>query len=348
MKASPREINNYLKSLNSNIRAVLIFGKDDGLIRERRDLIAKQIVGNTDDPFSLCSLSFEQIVDDPARIADEMGAVSMMGGRRLVKIDNGGDKLTDAINNALQQKTGDALLLVTSGDLSPRSTLRKFFESEKDVLAIACYADTEESLDTLITSFFRHHHISAERDVISYLTQHLGNDRLVTRMELEKITFYLDTDESQDGSSRTLSLEDAKLIVAEASSLTLGDISTATTSSDPEKLATLLDRAVSEGISAIEILRTLQFRLQQLHLVRGLMDEGMPLKDALSKLRPPLFFRDRDIFVSQARRWPHKKITSALNYAIRAEVGCKNTGAPDFAIASKACMDICLSIGKSI
>jgi len=345
VKASPRDINNHLKSLNAAIRAVLVFGKDDGLIRERRDLLARQIVGDTEDPFSLCSLSPEQVAEDPVRVADEMGAVSMMGGRRLVKIDNAGDKLADAVKNALQQESGDTLLLLTAGDLSPRSRLRKFFEAEKGVLAIACYPDTEENLDTIITSFFRRHKITAGRDVISYLAQHLGNDRLVTRMELEKIAFFLGardtTGAEEESPASTLSMEDAKLLIADASTLTLGDISAATTGSDTERLAALLDKATNEGIGAIEVLRTVQFRLQQLHLVRGLVDEGVPLKDALSKLRPPLFFRDRDVFVSQLRGWPSKRLTSALNYTVRAEAACKNTGAPDFTIASKACLDIC-------
>ena len=143
-------------------------------------------------------------------------------------------------------------------------------------------------------------------------------------------------------------LKDAKLVTADASALTLGNISAAATGGDAAKLAELLDRATGEGIGAIEILRTLQYRLQQLHLVRGLMDEGVSLQDALAKLRPPLFFRDKDIFVSQVRQWPANRLSAALKLAVRAEAACKRTGAPDFTIASKACAAVSQMKGKPL
>jgi len=80
--------------------------------------------------------------------------------------------------------------------------------------------------------------------------------------------------------------------------------------------------------------------------VRGLVDEGVPLNDALKQLRPPIFFKERDGFVAQVRAWPGKRLNSALDYVIRAEAACKKTGSPDFTIASKACMDLSRISGK--
>ena len=346
MKASPRDINSYLEKLDPGLRAVLIFGKDDGLIRERRDIIARQILPEPADPFCLCLLSPEQVREDLARIADEMAAVSMTGGRRLVRLDNAGDTETGSVKNALAMNTGDALLLVTAGDLAPRSTLRSLFEKERGMLSIACYSDSTENLSSMITSHFRRHNIEAAREVVAYLTQHLGNDRLVTRAELEKISFYLNAREGDEGPSKTLTLEETRALTSDASTLTLGDIASATTGRDQARLAGLLDKAAIEGIGSIEILRTVQARLQQLHLVRGQMDEGTPLKEALKHLRPPLFFKERDAFVAHLRSWPKKRLLSALDYAVRAEAECKKTGSPDFTIASKTCLDISRASGK--
>jgi DNA polymerase-3 subunit delta len=340
VKASPRDINSYLENLDPGFRAVLVFGKDDGLIRERRDIIARQIVPDSGDPFGVCLLTPEQAREDPARLADEMGAVSMTRGRRLVRLDSAGDKELDAIKNALAMKTGDALLLVTAGDLAPKSTLRKFFEQESRILSIACYADSSENLASMIAAHFRKFNIRAEDGVVPFLTQHLGNDRLVTRTELEKISFYLMAKENDQSPPKTLTLEDAIALIGDASTLTLGDIASAATGGDQKRLVSLLDKAAVEGIGSIEILRSVQGRLMQLHLVRGLMDEGKPLNEALNYLRPPLFFKERDSFVSHLRAWPEKRLLSALDYAVRAEAVCKKTGSPDFAIASKACLDI--------
>lgn len=339
MKAAPRDINSHLSALDAKFKAVLVFGKDSGLIRERRDIFARQIVPDASDPFAIRVLTPAEIKEDVALIADEMGAVSMTGGRRLVCLDGAGDKETNAIKNALAAETGDALLLVSAGDLGPRSSLRQLFEKEAGVLALACYPDTQESLASMISSHFRANNIAAGREVVAFLMQNLGGDRLVTRTELEKITLFLGA--SKDGSAKTLTLEDAKNLTSDASALTLGDIASAATGANPKRLAGLLDKAEIEGINSIEILRTLQARLQQLDLVRGLVDEGTPVNEAVKALRPPLFFKDRDIFIAQIRKWPKKQLISALDYSVRAEVACKTTGSPDFTIASKTCLDIC-------
>jgi len=178
---------------------------------------------------------------------------------------------------------------------------------------------------------------------VAYLIQNLGSDRLVTRGELEKIEFFLGA--TKGGERKTLNLADAKELTSDASALTLGDIAAAATGANQKHLARLLDKAEIEGIGSIEILRTLQARLQQLDLVRGLVDEGTPLSEAVKVLRPPLFYKDRDVFVGQVRKWPKKRLISALEYSVRAEVACKTTGSPGFTIASKTCLDICRASG---
>lgn len=348
MKANPRDQASHLKNLDPKIRAVLIFGKDSGLIRENRNRISKQIVQGDGDPFCMATLSPLQIKEDQAIVADEMGAVSMMGGRRLVRLDDATDKELEAIRNGLGMETGDTLLLVTSGDLSPRSKLRAFFENEPMVLAMACYADSAQDLGALISETFRSHNIETEREVIAYLKDHLGRDRIVTRSELEKIIFYLGATKGDIGPAKILSFEDAKTLTSDSAEVTLSDIANQALGGNAKRLAMLLDKAQVEGTGAIEILRVLQSQLQRLGLVRGMVDEGTPISDALRQLRPPVFFKERDAFTSQVRGWQSGRLIAALNYSVRAEAACKKTGSPDFSIAAKACLDICRQARKTL
>jgi DNA polymerase-3 subunit delta len=341
MKASPRDISGHLKTLDPKFRAVLIFGKDSGRIRESRNQITKQIIPEDGDPFCLATITPEQVKEDPAIIADEMGAVSMMGGRRLVRLDEATDKDLEAIQNGLSMETGDTLLLVTSGDLAPRSKLRSYFEKENGVLAIACYADDARDLAALIAEEFRSHNIQAAPDVIGYLKNHLGRDRIVTRSELEKIIFFLGAQKGDIGPEKILTFDDAKSLTSDSADMAVADIAAEALRGNSKRLVGLLDKARVEGAGAIEILRILQFQLHRLGLVRGMMDEGRSMDDALKSLRPPVFFKDRDAFVGQVRSWPKPRLTAALDYVVRAEAACKKTGAPDFSIAAKTCMDIC-------
>ena len=97
MKIPFRDIEPFVKSPNPAIRAILVYGPDSGLMRERATIMAKTIVPDLTDPFNVALLSPDILKDDPARLTDEANAISMMGGRRLIRIENADDKITTCL-----------------------------------------------------------------------------------------------------------------------------------------------------------------------------------------------------------------------------------------------------------
>src|SRR5688572_24051534 len=97
MKLTTRNIDPFLKKPDPAARVILVYGPDNGLMRERAQQLALTIVKDLNDPFNVAALSAEILADDPARLSDEAGAISMMGGDRVIRIENAGDKLTTLI-----------------------------------------------------------------------------------------------------------------------------------------------------------------------------------------------------------------------------------------------------------
>ncbi|MGZ5989496.1 MAG: DNA polymerase III subunit delta, partial [Rhizomicrobium sp.] len=73
--------------------AALIFGPDQGLVRERAETLIKAIVPDLKDPFLIADLDDGVLASDPARLFDEAAAISMLGGRRVVRVRGGGNSL---------------------------------------------------------------------------------------------------------------------------------------------------------------------------------------------------------------------------------------------------------------
>lgn len=119
MKVAANGVERFVKDPPPGVRAVLVYGPDTGKVLEFAKRIARTAVDNLDDPFNVCELDGDDATGDPARLSDEMRARSLMGGRRLVRLRNAGDKCSDAIVNALDGDTGDTLLVVEAGDLKP-------------------------------------------------------------------------------------------------------------------------------------------------------------------------------------------------------------------------------------
>ena len=68
----------------ADVKALLIYGPNAGLVRESAKAAVSFAVEDLADGFRLCELQARDIGEDPARLADELGALSFGGGRRAV------------------------------------------------------------------------------------------------------------------------------------------------------------------------------------------------------------------------------------------------------------------------
>ncbi len=67
-----------------------------------------------------------------------------------------------------------------------------------------------------------------------------------------------------------------------------------------------------------------------------MVDAGASPADAASKLRPPVFWKERDAFAAQIRRWPLGALAAALDVLWKAQVRAMTAGAPQELIAAEA------------
>ena len=106
MKLSNSDIAGFLKAPPPGCRGTLVYGPDGGLVRERADILSKTVVPDLLDPFNVIELTETQLLEDEARLADELSAMSLMGGRRLVRLREAGDKSAPIIASALNHAGG--------------------------------------------------------------------------------------------------------------------------------------------------------------------------------------------------------------------------------------------------
>lgn len=330
MKVKPRDIPALVKNIGPHVRAVLVFGRDEGLARERADLISKQIAPDLSDPFQVAKPSSDDLKNAPSLLLDEVAAISMLGGRRLVRMDGVGNEVTDSVKLVLAGTQGDGLLVMTAGDLKPSSSVRKLFEAEKTALAIPCYEDSARDLMGLVQAVLADANLTVTQDAVAYLVDNLGSDRMISRGELDKLVLYKGTEGGQ------VTLADAEACVGDTAALGLNQIAEAVTAGNLSMLEKLLERARVSGENAIAIIRTLQNRMMRLHLARGHMDCGMSAGEALGKLRPPVFFGERDKFQREVSMWSARKVEQALDILREAELDCKTTGNPADVICARA------------
>lgn len=173
------------------VRAVLFYGPDEGRVRENAVKVARSVVPDLSDPFRATQLSAADLKLDPARLADEAAALSLTGGRRVVRLRGGGEAHAELFADLLQNLIGDTLIVVEAGELAKTSRLRKLFEDSPQCAIVACYEDSATELDAMIVDHLLQHGLRLNSDARAYLLQCLGEDRSASRQELDKLVSYM-------------------------------------------------------------------------------------------------------------------------------------------------------------
>ena len=333
MKLAAARVEGFLRQPDPEIHAVLLYGPDAGLVRERAETLARGVCPDLHDPFRVAELSGGMLVSDPARLADEAAQISLMGGRRVVRVREAGDSLAALFGRFLSGLPGDALVVTEAGDLSGRSALRRVFDEAAGAAAIGCYPDSARDLAAVIRETFAAHRIAAGRDVVEFLVEHLGGDRLLTRAELAKLALYA-------GEGGCLELEEARAVVADAAALSLEDAVLAAAQGDPTALDRALARVFQEGESPVSVIRALLRHLQRLHALAAKVAAGGSAEEAIRGARPPIFFKQQDSFRRQLSRWSEAQLRDALDRVGEAEFRMKLTGAPADTLCRAAMLEL--------
>ena len=330
MKITGRRIDGFLDNPTEPVAAVLIYGPDQGLVRERAERVMKSVAGSTDDPFPTAALEESDVFDDAERLAAERSAMAFGGGRRVIKI-SGGDRLTPAVERVLGAD-GDGLIVIVAGDLAPRSKLRKLCETSDIAAAVPCYADDAQTVQQMIRDSLSTAGLTASREALAHLAENLGNDRGVSRREMEKLVLYM------EGAGPEVSIEDARACIGDNAGRGLDQITQALAGGDLSGLAQAYASALELGSGPIPILRAAQRLFQRLHQAAGDVARGSRPEQAVESLRPPVFFKEKPLFIRALSGWSLARLGSALDVLTEAERACKSGQGPDEVICERALM----------
>lgn len=336
MKVSARDADARVRTPDPAIKAYLIYGPDRGLAHERAGTLVKSILPDPDDPFALTLLTEEDLKSDPAALADAMVAMSLTGGQRLVRVrlsgETGGGPVADVISEIESGSLApQTVLVVESGDLTPRGKLRKAFEAAKKALSIACYADDARSLGNLAEDLLKDEGLSIASDARMLWLPRLEGDRALARGEIDKLILYKGLRGQRAEGDDTVTLEDVEAIAADQGEAQMDAVI------EPALLGRLAEadkayvRSVSAGGSPVAILRALQRRLDQIGVVQGSGGDDA----ALARSGAPRFGPQADAFKRQVSLWRGRRLDHARQLAFQAERDVKRSGSPAEALVSE-------------
>jgi DNA polymerase III subunit delta len=313
--------------------AALVYGPDQGLVRERADSLAKSAVADLSDPFRVAELEGDALIADPAKLWDEAATISMLGGRRVVRVRGCGNGLAKLFERFLDERLGDALVVVEAGELAKSSALRRLFEEADNAAALPCYLDSGRDLETVVQGALKEAGLAIEPGALAEAVARLGSDRGVTRRELEKLALYAQ-------GAKTVTLADVQAVMGDESELRMEQLCDAAGEGDYVRLDRLLTRLWAAGASPVAVIRMALGHFQRVLLARAKADEGAPLGETMKSFRPPIHFQRADSFRAQVSRLSSTRLEEALALLYEAEILCKTTAVPNEAVTGRALFNI--------
>ena len=302
------EVDGFIRRPDPTYRAILIYGPDRGLVSERAAALSKTVGVDLNDAFSVVKLDSQDIKDDPARLVDEINAIALFGGSRLVWVRNAGNdrSIVAAFEAVSADPPDETLLIVEAGDLKKGAALRKAAESGSSCMALPCYADDHRSLQALIDEELGAANLKIAPELRRLLADHLGGDRLASRGELRKLALYC------HGQDR-IEEADIEAIMGDASALSVDEAVDSVLTGDLAGLDHALARIVASKTPVAQVLQACLRQFQLIDAVRGRIEgQSHPPAQAIGEAARRLHFRRKPAFERAARAWSGSATASAL------------------------------------
>jgi DNA polymerase-3 subunit delta len=333
------DIERFLKEPDREIRAALLYGRDRGVVRERAEQLAKKIAANPDDPFDVAMLT-DGDLDEGGKLEGELSALSMMGGRRLVRLRLGGDKAgpEKAAAEALSGHADglfntEAFFLIEAGELRKDSALRKAAEKATACAAIPCYEDEAGDIARMVRETLARDKVGLDSQALDLFVARMPKERGVARQEIERLALFLGPN-----SGVTATAADLEQFLGVEPEASLSDAAADAFGGRPGPAQAGLRRAAAEGEAGVAAVRAMGMYLAKLRRTLTLAQSGAGLAEAAKS--SGVFWKQEREFLRQARAWTLPHLDVIQPDVLNADRACKQAASPDALIAERLALTI--------
>ena len=334
MRIESRSVESFLNRPPA-ARIVLFFGADESLVRARADRITYAVVGARDDPFRVAWLSKE----DHGRLLDEATAISMVGGRRVVRVREAADALVPSLRRVLDSP-GDSLIVLEAESLTKRSKLRTVLEDLAEAAVVPCYALEGPALQSLAAQNFAQAGVKLGEGALAEFIARAGVDGATVRGEVDKLALYA-------GAGATIELRDVQAAVGDQALGSVDDAIFAAVAGRVPEMDRALETALEAGAAPVMLCRMLLGHLSRVMDAAEACARGTEPGQASRAVRPPLLFNRIAAFTAALPLWPVLRLRAALTAVVAAELACKQTGARDSLIVRRLFLSLSLQALRS-
>ena len=278
-----------------SFRFFLFYGQNYGRVSECADLIKNFKDVKRD--YEVINLFSDDIKkEDLSRIFIESSTPNIFGSKTFLCLHLSSEKISKEIISIISKETNtDLIVVLKCHQLSPRSSLRSFFEKNNYSISVACYEESESEKYIYIKKFLQNEGVKVSEAQINLLTNNLSNQRLEIKSELEKIIILHNSDPEKklmydtfSFISDSLNNDDTRFIFSLASKEKKGFVKN-------------FNKFTDYGSDNMRLITYLLEHFFRLLVIKIKACEGIDVSSAIKQLKPPIFFKNLPEFRQQLK-----------------------------------------------
>jgi len=289
-----------INKINNSHKIFLFYGENEGHKNEIIEDKFKKKYTN-----SIYVYEENEILKNQENFFNEILSKSFFEKEKLIIINRTTDKIKNLIDEIIEKKIDDIIIILNSNSLEKKSKLRILFEKNKDLTCVPFYADNNQTLNSIINFFFREKKISISQQLINVLIERSRGDRKNLKNELQKI-------ESFSLNKKNINFQEIIKLTNLADNYSASELIDHCLAKNTKKTVTILNENNYSDEDNMIIIKTLLNKLKRLLKIHDLIDEKSNIDQAVSSFKPPIFWKDKPIVTQQLKSWGKKELKDLI------------------------------------
>jgi len=230
---------------------------------------------------------------------------SFFDNEKLIIINRVSDKIKNIIEELIEKNIEDLVVVLNASALEKKSKIRSLFEKNKNTICVPFYEDNNQTLSTIIGSFFKENKIPISQQAINLIVQRSRGDRQNLNNEIAKIKSFIKNKNKID-------IEDLLKLTNLAENYSVSELIDCCLSKNKKRTVNILNENNYSLDDCILIIRTFLIKSKKLLKLCGEYKNNKDIEAVISSAKPPIFWKDKEITKQQIKIWSYNKIEDLI------------------------------------
>ena len=258
----------------------------------------------------------KEVFSDIENFYSQILSKSFFEKNKLIIIKEASDKIKSEIEILKEKKLDDIKIVLISNILDKKSKLRNLFEKDKDLISIAFYSDSNQTLTTITKSFFLKKKISISQESIDLIVNRANGERKSLNKELTKIESFL-------LNKKKLTIEEIHVLTNLSENYSINELVDNCLGKNKNKTIYILNENNFSFEDAIIIIRTFLVKTKRLIKLKQNLKVNKNIDHTIMNFKPQIFWKDKELVKKQIKIWTLNRTYKLIEEINRIELNIK-------------------------